>query len=306
MADKDLFYGFTPEDLRQILEILGILAAAITLIVVVAIPLIHMANKILDDPLAFENKFSSASASANPTKKEMLQIWWKLFFEEYLISLRQTFMGTLKKGAIGVFGFILLVTVLLYVRSTPLCRAHSEACDIWGKSIPVAFLMGAGVYAGVALIRHVHQHKMKSNFIVLSLYAIFIFSVGNFTIDSGWQTLFGGNCAQHPTSVAFDPTLNQTDSNASFSPGSKVRNRKDGLSISPRVSGYCIPVGAPLGARATVVSSHKSRYSDQTYVTVRWDEQPFREHSWLGFVLNRQPQLRPFKSDVMPGYLEAN
>lgn len=60
-----------------------------------------------------------------------------------------------------------------------------------------------------------------------------------------------------------------------------------------------------MGARATVVSYQPKTPDHRPFLTVRWNEQSFRELSWLGIVLRRKPNLKPFLSNVPPFYFKT-
>lgn len=231
MIEKQFFYGLTPEDFSQLLEMLAIFAMAICIIVVVIIPLFHMAQKALDDPVAFVRRTARLMPS-NPTKKEYVIAMLKIAFDDHLKSLRQTLGPTLKWAGLGIIGTIVFIKGITYIKSASFCREDVAACDVW---IGSAFALGSIVIGLYLLMWLVRQYKRKSNTFMLAINGMFLFSTGGYIVQDGWTTLFGGNCPQ--SSTAFIESSSQASPSSPpspFSSGAQVHIIRSGWSIPPQ------------------------------------------------------------------------
>lgn len=293
MPEQDLFQGLTQEDIGLFLEALGILGLAIGIIIVFIIPIFHIASRIGRDPF----NYFEGTVSGDETPAEIARQIFKHMLEEYLFSLRKTLPWTATIGGGGLALFILFPLGMDYLQSTGYCKKNALGCEVWINSGFSAAYMSIGLFCLVMLVHHARHGRLAF------IYLFFAITIGIYTKRDGWQTLFGGNCEQDFAVSSSEVKPETLNSEQPFAPGKVITIHKTGLTIEPWESGYCVSVTAPVGAQGTIVYVQPDKMPP-AYVHVRWDEQPFQEMSFLGFMKDRKATLKPFTSLVWTDFLD--
>jgi hypothetical protein len=281
MTEFLLNMGIAPEDFPQVLEILGILALCLGVVLFIVKPLVHFTFLILPDS---NTPPPTGHTPVLPT------------VAEYLKVLRTTLKQWLKRGFIGGVGS----AALYFVISSPYCSAHFQTCLVWAEAIVSALMILSGIVISASFARRLYQQGWKNNIFYIFLNLMLIYGFGSFTVNTDWNTLFGGNCTQSARQPRSDLSLIAENPDPPFPIGSDVRLQRGDFTLDPQETGYCIPVQAAVGSRATVQAFVPRRNGSGYTMDVLWHEQSFQELSWIGLVLERHVQLQPFTSALSP------
>lgn len=297
MLEHDLFYGFTQEDLSQLLEMLGILAVAIAVILFVINPLIHLALAVHMKPTSMPISPNYAAPIQKHSMLAVIRLAFEFMKQNYFQSLRATLYPTLVHGSLWGGAAVAVTGLAIYGRSTPFCQMQSLTCTVWGEALFQFFIVAIGISAVGSLYDQIVRQKLKGNYYFLMTSAMIALPIATYFATSGWEALFGGNCVQQlSTNQAIE--VDNARSAIAVNPQERAVIRTPGYQLRSWETGYCIDVSAPVGTEVSVVST------TDRYKVVLIEGQTFQELSWLGFVLNRKVQLEPFVSKVSPYDLE--
>jgi len=162
-----------------------------------------------------------------------------------------------------------------------------------------------GIYLATGAVSRIKQQGWRGvatwPFLSEAL-VVLVVSVAAVRMD--WGGMIGFQCTQAPVSTASPIAKTPTVPASPFPPGTRIGTRQYGESVPPDVSGYCTSVQPVPGATGTVIA-HERRFKDEEpRLVIRWDEQPFRDLSVLGVILDRRVVLQPFVSTEPPSYFE--
>lgn len=278
MEQETIFLGLDGDDLWRVAEVLALSVVAITIILFVVRPLVQL----------------TFTPGANFSWPGYIQI-----VRTDLQFVRTNLGRWLKWLAIGIVAITAAIIVV-----PPVCEGRKDACFVWADALVRGVILVFGVYMlGRAAFRIRRQGLSSAvrnqTFWVEAFFAVFV----AYPAMNEWEKVFGGNCSQALMETTAPVATLPVDPTSPFPPGTRVSIKKLGWQIAPADSGYCVDVGPVPGTRGTVVA-HARSGSNELRLMINWDEQPFREHSWVGFVLDRRPVLKPFVSRVPPSYFE--
>jgi hypothetical protein len=275
-----VFLGFYADDLR------GMAGVTLFSLVIAAVLLI------------FVRPFVVVAAEALPAKR---RIRW------------QDYPRHAKKGLklfliiFGIWGLSLAAIGVFFTHYDRICEGREDACLVWSESLIPVVGLAYGAYFVTHAVFRISWKGWQNYFYRKWFQAEFAILVGAITLMAlDWPKYFGGNCpqVQSKKDAPIIPTV-PIDPRFPFNPGNRVNVTFLGWSIKPAYTGYCIPVGPNIGATGTVVAHAPAHGKGPPLLVVKWDTQPFRELSWIGFILDRRPVLESFISTVPPSFFVA-